>query len=92
MNHLNQSLKRRAVHRAKILEGQMKGLTKAIEAEEYCVNLLLRAISMQKSLKSLNHLLLENHLRTHALHQLKNPKESDKAIVELLKIYILSGK
>ena len=89
---LDQQLKKRAVHRSRILEGQMKGLAQAIEAEKYCVDLLLQSLSIQKSLKSLNCLLLENHLKTHAKHQLQKKGEDDKAIKELIRIFSLSNK
>jgi len=89
---VDQQLKKRAVHRSRILEGQMKGLTKAVEAEEYCVNLLLQSLSIQESLKSLNRLLLENHLKTHVKHQLQKRGEDAKAIKELIRIFSLSNK
>ncbi len=89
---INQSTKKRAVHRAKILEGQMKAITIAIEKEEYCVDLLLRSLSVQKSLQSLNQLLLENHLRMHVKGQMQKAGEEDKAVKELIKIFSLSHK
>ena len=89
---MDAKIKKRSLHRAKILEGQMKGLTKAIEGEKYCVDLLLQSLSMQQSLKSLSGLLLENHLRTHVKHQLRDPKKENKAVAELLKIFVLSNK
>jgi DNA-binding FrmR family transcriptional regulator len=89
---MDAKLKKRALHRAKILEGQLRGLEKAIDGEKYCVDLLLQSLSIQQSLKSLNGLLLENHLRTHVKHQLRDPKQENKAVAELLKIYILSNK
>lgn len=89
---VDQDIKRRALHRASILEGQMKGLTKAIEKEEYCVDLLLQSLSIQESLKSLSQLLLENHLKTHVKHQLQKKSEEEKAIKELIRIFSLSHK
>lgn len=89
---VDQNIKRRAVHRARILEGQMKGLTKAIEKEEYCIDLLLQSLSIKKSLDSLNQLLLENHIKTHVKHQLQKKSEQDKAVKELIKIFSLSNK
>jgi DNA-binding FrmR family transcriptional regulator len=85
-------IKKRSIHRAKILEGQMEGLTKAIEAEKYCVDLLLQSLSIQQSLKSLSGLLLENHIRTHVKHQLRDAKQENKAVAELLKIFTLSNR
>lgn len=89
---MDMKIKRRALHRSRILEGQMKGLTKAIADEKYCVNLLIQSLSIRESLKSLNALLLENHLRTHAKHLLRDPKMEDKAISELIKVFTLSNK
>ena len=66
MQHpVDQKLKNRALHRAKILRGQFDGLIKAVEEEEYCPILLEQSLSIQRSLKSLNSFLLENHLRSH---------------------------
>ncbi|MBI2623163.1 MAG: metal-sensitive transcriptional regulator [Candidatus Liptonbacteria bacterium] len=89
---VNQHIKKRALHRARILEGQMKGLAKAIEEEQYCVDLMLQSLSIQESLKSLNRLLLENHLKTHVKHQLQKKGEEERAVQELIKVYTLSNK
>lgn len=86
---VDQKLKKRAVHRAKILEGQMKGLTRAIDAEKYCIELLRHSLSISRALCSLNRLLLENHLRTHARHQMKHPKDDERAIKEIMAIFSL---
>ncbi len=84
---LDPKLKRRAVHRAKILAGQISALAKGIERADYCIDLLLQSLSIQKSLRSLDKLMLENHLHTHVVHQMRNSKEAPRAIKELLKIY-----
>lgn len=89
--HLNPKLKNRALHRAKIIKGQLEGLITAIEKEEYCPKLLHRSFSIQRSLKSLDALMLENHLRTHVKHQLSG-KEEERAIRELVEVFILSSK
>lgn len=89
---MDAKLKRRALHRARILEGQMKGLTKAIESEKYCIDLLVQSLSIENSLKSLNGLILENHLITHVKQQLRSKKSERKAIAELLEIFKLSNK
>ena len=89
---LDQRLKKRAVHRAKILRGQLDGLVKAIEEEVYCPTLLEQSLSIQRSLKSLDAFLLENHLRTHVSHQMQHKGEEEKAVKELIKVYTLSHK
>ena len=89
---VGQKLKKRAIHRAKIIRGQLDGLVKAIEKEVYCPDLLEQSLSIQRSLKSLDAFLLENHLRTHVRHQLRSKGEEEKALKELVKIYQLSNK
>lgn len=86
-------IKKRALHRAKILEGQMRGVQKMIEQEEYCMDILTQNLAMQKSLGSLNKLILENHIRTHVAHTLSTGSEEDKekAIEELLSLYELAN-
>lgn len=85
-------LKRRALHRAKIIEGQMRGLTSAIDKEQYCIDLLRHSLSISRALQSLNRLLFENHLRSHVRHQMKQKRAEEKAIREVLEIFTLSEK
>lgn len=89
---LDQKLKNRAIHRAKIIRGQADGLIKAIEKEVYCTDILEQSLSIQRSLKSLDAFILENHLRSHVRHQMQNKGEEEKAVKELIKVYTLSHK
>jgi len=87
-------IKRRALHRSKILQGQLKGLEKMIEKEEYCLDILTQSLAIQKSLSSLNKLVLENHLKTHIPEKLasKSEKVQKEAIDELLGLYELNNR
>jgi CsoR family transcriptional regulator, copper-sensing transcriptional repressor len=86
-------LKKRALHRSKILEGQMRGLEKMIESEEYCMDIITQSLAIQKSLRSLNKLLVENHLRTHVSDMYAAGGDSqERAIEELLKVYELKNR
>ena len=84
-------LKRRANHRSRIIEGQFKGLQKKLNDEAYCVDILTQSLAIQKSLASLNKLILENHLRTHVTEMLGSDDEKlkEKAVAELLSLYEL---
>ena len=87
------AIQKRALHRTKILEGQMRGLHKMIEKEDYCVEIITQSLAIQKSLSSLNKLILENHLHTHVKDGLEKGTKQDKAKVleELLDLYELSN-
>lgn len=83
-------IKRRALHRTKILQGQLKGLEKMIDEEEYCMDIITQSLAIQKSLSSLNKLIIENHLQTHVKDMFVSG-ETDKAVEELLNLYELSN-
>ena len=86
-------IKQRALHRAKILEGQMRGVQKMIENEDYCMDILTQSLAIQKSIGSLNKLILENHVRTHIKENLSSSSKQDQeiAVEELLKLYELNN-
>lgn len=86
-------IKKRASHRSKIIEGQIKGLQNMIDTEVYCMDILTQSLAIQKSLSSLNKLVLENHLRTHVTDMLGtgDEKTQEKAVEELLGLYELSN-
>lgn len=82
----NETIRRRI----SIIKGQLDGLMKMIDRDEYCVDLLSQSLAIQNSLKSLDGLILERHLRTHVADQFKNQKE--KAIKELMRVFKQSAK
>lgn len=71
----------------------MRGMQKMIENEEYCMDILTQGLAIQKSVASLNKLILENHIRTHVKDNLASSSEDArlKAIEELLTFYELSN-
>jgi CsoR family transcriptional regulator, copper-sensing transcriptional repressor len=83
-------IKKRALHRARILEGQLRGIEKMIEDEAYCVDIITQSLAVQKSLRSLNKLLVENHLRTHVTEMFEEGgSRRDDAVDELLTVFEL---
>jgi DNA-binding FrmR family transcriptional regulator len=86
-------IKKRAIHRSKIIDGQLAGLQKMIESEAYCMDILTQSLAVQKSLGSLSKLILENHLRTHIADSFtdKSADSHEKSVAELLSLYELSN-
>jgi DNA-binding FrmR family transcriptional regulator len=85
-------IKKRALHRARILEGQLRGVEKMIDEDAYCVDIITQTLAIQKSLSSLNKLLVENHLRTHVSHMFDEGGERrDAAVDELLTVFELQN-
>jgi CsoR family transcriptional regulator, copper-sensing transcriptional repressor len=85
-------LKKRALHRSRILQGQLRGVEKMIENEDYCVDIITQTLAIQKSLRSLNKLLVENHLRTHVTEMFdEGGTQRDAAVAELLTVFELQN-
>lgn len=63
-----------------------------IENEDYCMDIITQTLAIQKSISSLNKLIVENHLRTHIPEKLAsaNEKQQAEALDELLNLYELS--
>ncbi len=57
------------------------------------MDILTQSLAIQKSLASLNKLILENHLRTHMTDSLASHDsvEQNKAVEEMLKLYELNN-
>ena len=87
-----EDIKKRALHRTKILQGQLRGVEKMIENEDYCVDIITQSLAIQSSLRSLNKLLVENHLRTHVTDMFDaGGEEREKAMAELLAVFELKN-
>ena len=85
-------IKKRALHRSRILQGQLRGLEKMIDNEEYCVDIITQSLAVQKSLRSLNKLIVENHLRTHVTDMFEaGGDERERAVAELLTVFELTN-
>jgi CsoR family transcriptional regulator, copper-sensing transcriptional repressor len=85
-------IKKRALHRSRILQGQLRGLEKMIDNEDYCVDIITQSLAIQKSLRSLNKLLVENHLRTHVTDMFEaGGDEREAAVTELLTVFELTN-
>lgn len=89
--HMKQEIKKRTIRRLKIVEGQIKGLQRLVENEEYCIDILNQSMAVKQALSSIEDLILENHLSTHVAHQMKSGQIA-KATREVLNVYKLSKK
>ena len=56
------------------------------------MDIITQSLAIQKSLASLNKLIVENHLRTHVNHMMRSDDaaENNKAVEEMLKVFELT--
>ncbi len=88
---MRKDIKSKAIRRLKIIEGQIRGLQSMVENEKYCIDIITQASAVKASLSGIEDLILENHLTTHVIDQIKNGKEG-QAVQEILKVYKLAQK
>lgn len=83
--------KTKALRRLKIIEGQVRGLQKMVDEDTYCIDIITQASAIKEALSGVEDVLLENHLSTHVVHQIKHGHE-EQATEEIIKVYKLKRK
>lgn len=85
---MKQEQQKKSLNRLNRIEGQIRGLKKMIEDDIYCIDVISQTSSVRSALKGLEDALMENHLSTCVVSQIKNGKEK-KAVDEIIKVYKL---
>lgn len=75
----------RLIHRLKIAKGHLEKVIKMMEEQEYCIDVIHQSQAIQKALKDVDELMLENHLKTCALEHIKEGRQ-EQAIEEVMKV------
>lgn len=83
--------KQKLIRRLSIIEGQLRGVKRMVEEGRYCVDVITQTEAVKYALSGIEDVLLERHLSTHVVEQMKQGKES-KATAEILKIYKLAQR
>lgn len=66
--------------------GQMNGVKKMIDDDRYCDDILIQLSAIDKSIKSLANVILENHMNSCLIENIKNDNyEIINEIVDLFK-------
>lgn len=88
---MREDIKKQVQNRLRRIEGQIRGLQKMVENDTYCIDVITQTSAVKQALSSVEDAMLENHLSTHAIEQMKSGKEK-KAVEEVLKVYRLAQK
>ncbi len=72
--------------RLKTIEGQVRGVSKMIEGDKYCADILTQLLAIDKSIKSLSNDLLKSHLNSCVIKDIQNGRtEVIDEVMELIK-------
>jgi DNA-binding FrmR family transcriptional regulator len=83
--------KSRILRRLKIIEGQVRGLQEMITKDIYCIDVIAQTSAVKNSLASIEDVIMENHLNSCVIPQIKEGKGA-KATKEILEVYKLKRK
>lgn len=77
--------KQQMVNRLKRIEGQVRGLQKMIEADRYCVDVLIQLSAAQAALNKVGYSLMERHTKSCVSNAIKEG-QGEHHIDELMKV------
>lgn len=80
----------RVIHRLKITKGHLEKVLKMAEADEYCIDIIHQSQAVQKALKEIDKLILEQHLTCCTQADIQNGN-SAKAIKEIMEVFDKKG-
>ena len=85
--------KTKALGRLRRIEGQVQGLQRMIDAEAYCVDILLQVSAVQGALEQVQRLLLGRHIESCVADALQSGSKTDRQrkIDELLEVFARFG-
>jgi CsoR family transcriptional regulator, copper-sensing transcriptional repressor len=78
--------KQKVLRRLSLIRGQIDGVRKMVDEERYCIDIITQSSAVKEALSGVEDLLLENHLSTHVIDQIRSGKNK-QAIAEILKVY-----
>lgn len=76
--------KKKLLVRMNRIEGQVRGVKRMIEEEEYCDDILHQIASVKAALDGVSKVILENHLKKCVVMGIKN-NEENRVIDELIR-------
>jgi len=82
------------VRRLRSVEGHVRGITRMVEQDVYCMDVLNQVLAVQRALKKVSALILENHLQTCVASTLRGDTaaERERVIGEILGLFETAGR
>ncbi len=79
---------KKLVNRLSRIEGQIRGITRMVETDTYCNDILIQVSAVQSALSAFARELLESHVRTCVVNDIKEGKREtvDELIATVSKL------
>ncbi len=86
MAYRPKNIKERLLHRLKIARGHLNKVIAMVENDDYCIDVIHQSKAIQKALKEIDSLTLENHLNGCVTEAIAKGKK-EEAIIEVMNIF-----
>lgn len=82
------------VRRLKSVEGHVRGVQRMVEEGAYCIDVVNQIVAVQRALKKVSGLLLDQHLHSCVTDAMRGPDEDarEQVLSELLTVFEATGK
>jgi len=86
MTYRPKNTKERIEHRLKIVAGHLKKVQQMVSEDKYCVHIIHQSQAIQKALKEIDNLVLEEHLNGCVADAIQKGNKAE-AIAEVINIF-----
>ena len=82
------------LRRLKSVEGHVRGVTRMVEEDAYCVEVVNQVLAIQRALKKVSALVLDRHLHTCVTHAIQGEDAAakERVLEELMGVFEATGK
>ncbi|KKU86457.1 hypothetical protein A3A64_00665 [Candidatus Gottesmanbacteria bacterium RIFCSPLOWO2_01_FULL_48_11] len=81
----DQSIQHTILHRMKIARGHLDRVVNMVESGHYCIDVIHQSLAVQSALKSIDQLVLKNHMETCVADAIKQGRKNE-VIEEVMKV------
>jgi len=83
-----------ALRRLKIIEGHLKGVTRMVEENAYCIDVIRQIQAVEAALNKVSAQILENHLNSCVITavQGEDPAERQRVLKEITEVFDMATK
>ncbi|RAQ95029.1 metal-sensitive transcriptional regulator [Thermogemmatispora tikiterensis] len=87
---MQEERRREVLKRLSYIKGHLDGISKMVEEDKYCVDILRQSYAVRRALEKVEAIILEGHLHTCVPEGIKSGRE-EEVVAELLQLFTLAG-
>ena len=87
---MQEERRREVLKRLSYIKGHLDGISKMVEEDKYCVDILRQSYAVRRALEKVEAIILEGHLHTCVPEGIKSGRQ-EAVVAELLQLFTLAG-